>query len=214
MRQQRTACDRPRDDFRGFEDRAREDIQQILREAPDRRWITEQLMRIDVHPSVVTVAVIEVAVQHQHLMLLQLRQRAFTNFVYSSHGSSHGIGLHTASRASGFTNNVRPSTIVAATPPRSSHPSNGVFFERERMLAAWMRVFRSGASTVMSARSPGASDPPCRPRIRAGLTDISSTRRDRRITPVCTSRSSDSDTAVSSPTMPNGARSNSTFFSS
>ena len=73
---------------------------------------------------------------------------------------------------------------------------------------------RSGARIVMSAGAPGASDPPGTRRIFAGFTDISSTIRDRLIRPVCTSLSSVIDTAVSSPTMPNGARSNSTFFSS
>ena len=52
----------------------------------------------------------------------------------------------------------------------------------------------------MSAAAPGASDPPGTRRMRAGLTDSSSTRRDSVMSPVCTRRSSDSDTAVSSPT--------------
>ena len=66
----------------------------------------------------------------------------------------------------------------------------------------------------MSAGAPSDSDPPGTRRMRAGFTDSSSTSRGSRMSPACTSRSSDSGTAVSSPTMPNGARSNSTFFSS
>ena len=42
----------------------------------------------------------------------------------------------------------------------------------------------------------------------------SSISRDSRINPECTRRSSDREIAVSRPTMPNGARSNSTCFSS
>ena len=56
--------------------------------------------------------------------------------------------------------------------------------------------------------------PPGTRRILAGFTDISSTIRGKPIRPVCTSLSSVIETAVSRPTMPNGARSNSTFFSS
>ena len=67
---------------------------------------------------------------------------------------------------------------------------------------------------VTSAGAPSDSEPPATFRIRAGLADISSTRRDSVIAPEWTSRSSDSDTAVSRPVMPNGAWSNSTSFSS
>ena len=66
----------------------------------------------------------------------------------------------------------------------------------------------------MSAGAPADSVPPGTRRIFAGFTDINSTIRDRLIRPVCTSLSSVIGIAVSRPTMPNGARSNSTFFSS
>ena len=46
------------------------------------------------------------------------------------------------------------------------------------------------------------------------FTDHSSTKRRSAMRPGCTRRSKVSDTAVSSPTIPNGARSNSTPFSS
>ena len=64
----------------------------------------------------------------------------------------------------------------------------------------------------MSAGAPSASEPPGTRRIRAGFTDSSSTSRDSEMTPACTSRSKHSDTAVSRPVMPNGARSNSTLL--
>ena len=35
-----------------------------------------------------------------------------------------------------FAKTVRPPTIVAATPPRSVHPSKGVFFDRDRSVDA------------------------------------------------------------------------------
>ena len=43
-------------------------VEQILREAPDRRRMAEQLMRIEVHAAVIAVAEIEVPVEHQHLV--------------------------------------------------------------------------------------------------------------------------------------------------
>ncbi len=48
--------------------------------------------------------------------------------------------------AAGVCVTTRPPTIVAATPPRSCQPSNGVFFERQRIAAASTRTARSGAS--------------------------------------------------------------------
>ena len=39
----------------------RQDVDQVLRESPDRRRISEQLVRVQVDAAVVTVAVVEVA---------------------------------------------------------------------------------------------------------------------------------------------------------
>src|SRR4029077_10293863 len=85
-----------------------------------------------------------------------------------------------------FTYTARPPTIVAATPPRSVHPSNGVFFDRDRMAAAETVTLISGARIERSAGAPSASDPPGTFRIRAGFTESSSTRRDSDTTPACT----------------------------
>ena len=71
----------------------------------------------------VAVSEVEVPVDHQHFVLLQILQRLLADLVSTA---------HMLSRASGLTNSARPPTNVAATPPRSSQPSNGVFFERER----------------------------------------------------------------------------------
>jgi len=80
--------------------------------------------------------------------------------------------------------------------------------------AARMVTAASGASTVMSAGPPSRSVPPGSLNTRAGFADSSSIARVTGIRPACTSRSNTSGTQVSSPTMPKGARSNSTSFSS
>src|SRR4030095_14089699 len=77
-----------------------------------------------------------------------------------------------------FTYTARPPTIVAATPPPSVQPSNGVFFDSERIAAAEEVTERAGARIEMSAGAPSASEPPGRLSTRAGFTDSSSTRRD------------------------------------
>ena len=74
----------------------------------------------------------------------------------------------------------------------------------------------SGASTVMSAGAPaGERCRRARRRMRAGFTDSSSTSRGERDQPaVHQAIEARATRTVSSPTMPNGARSNSTCFSS
>src|SRR6266550_1410687 len=106
-----------------------------------------------------------------------------------------------------------PPTIVATTRPCSVSPMNGEFdaFER-KVLVTWKRSSRF--SSAMSAGVPARSVPPGRLKIRAGAVDINSISRCKPITRFRTSRSWQIENAVSSPMMPNGARSNSTFFSS
>src|SRR5688572_25505875 len=205
MGEQGAARDRAGDDLRLLDDRRRQHVQQILREPPDRRRVAEQLVGVEVEAPVVTVAEVEVPIDHQHFVLLQIVQRLLADLVSTA---------HMLSRASGLTNSARPATKVAATPPRSSQPSNGVFFERERNDRASTRTFRSGARIVMAAGVPSARLPPATRRIRAGFTESSSTMRASGISPRCSRRSSVNDTAVSRPTIPKGARSNSTCFSS
>ena len=86
---------------------------------------------------------------------------------HARHGRARGAGDGSATRAdrqvvsaSGRVYTVRPPTIVAATPPRSSHPSNGVFFERDRSFEACTRTRSSGARIVISAGAPSDSEPP------------------------------------------------------
>jgi len=62
----------------------RQDVDQILREAPDDGRLTEQLMRVQVDTPVVAVAEVEVAVAHQHVVLLQLAQRLLAYLVSSA----------------------------------------------------------------------------------------------------------------------------------
>src|SRR5215831_13581453 len=166
----------------------------------------KQRMRVDVCAPVESVAVVEVAVEHQHFELLQLLQRFFTILLASIHDITR--------RADSLMYTTRPPTIVPATPPRSCQPSNGVFFDLDFMFAATTVTARSGARIVTSAAAPSSSDPPGTLRILAGLRESSSMRRGSDTMPLCTSRSKHNDTAVSRPVMPNGALSNSTCFSS
>ena len=67
MREQRTAGHRARDDFRPLHQIGRQDVNEILRESPNRRGMAEELMWIQIHPAVIAVRVVEVAVEHQDL---------------------------------------------------------------------------------------------------------------------------------------------------
>src|SRR5439155_14169861 len=212
VREQRAPGDRTGDHFGLLHEIVRQEIDQILSEAPDRRRVAKKLMRVHIDAAVIPVPVVEVSVEHQHFGLLQIAER----FVANVRVSVHQLLIHpyNTRRTSSFTYTARPPTIVAAAPPRSCQPSNGVFRDLDRIRAAETRTARSGATIVMSAGAPGASEPPATPRILAGFTDSSSTRRASDTRPACTSRSRQSDTAVSRPVIPNGARSNSTCFSS
>ena len=209
VREQRAAGRRPGDDLGLLEQLARQDVEQILREPPDRRRIAEQLVRVQVDAAVKAVAVIEVPVLHQHFDVLQLLQRLPAQLVLV-------LRLTTCLIASVTRHCVAaPPTMVAATPPLRVQPSNGVFFDFERELRALIVTVMSGARMVMSAGAPSASVPPgrCMHARRIGRQQLDHPRQTL-IRPVCTSRSNTSGTAVSRPTMPNGARSNSTIFSS
>ena len=70
VREQRASHDRAGDDLRLLEQIAGQNLEQILREAPDRRGMAEQLVRIQVDAPVEAVAVVEVPVAHQHFELL------------------------------------------------------------------------------------------------------------------------------------------------
>src|SRR4051812_19585062 len=104
--------------------------------------MAEQLVRVQIHAAVITVAIVEMAVDHQHLRLLEVAQRLLAPFLDPVH--------HHLSCASSLMYTARPPTIVAATPPRSVQPSNGVFFDFDRIAAAATLTFMSGASTEMS----------------------------------------------------------------
>src|SRR6185436_1214114 len=65
-------------------------VDQILRETPDDRRLTEQLMRVQVDAPVVAVAEIEVAVAHQHVVLLQFAERFLAYLVSFAHSSPGG----------------------------------------------------------------------------------------------------------------------------
>ena len=83
--EQRPAGHGSGDDFGLLDEIGRQQVDQVLREAPDRRRMPEQLMRVHVRAAVIPVAVIEVAVEHQDLGLLQVGQRFLTNVRASVH---------------------------------------------------------------------------------------------------------------------------------
>ena len=105
-------------------------------------------------------------------------------------------------------------TIVRTARPVSSQPAKGVFFPFERNDRGSTRKRRSRSRRVTSAREPGASVPPSTFKIRAGPEESSSTIRGSVRMPGRTSRSRQIETAVSSPTIPKGAESKSSSFSS
>ena len=69
--EQRAAHHRSGDDFRLLEQLAGQTVEQVLRQPPDRRRMPEQLMRIQIDAAVKPVAVVEVAVAHEHFELLR-----------------------------------------------------------------------------------------------------------------------------------------------
>jgi hypothetical protein len=81
VRQQRAARHRTGDHVGGREQFRGDDLEQILGELPDGRWIPEQLVRVEVHAPVVAVPVIEVPVDHEHLEILELLERLLAHLV-------------------------------------------------------------------------------------------------------------------------------------
>ncbi|MDP9324061.1 MAG: MMPL family transporter [Acidobacteriota bacterium] len=71
--------------FRFREELARDDVEQILREAPHRRRVQEQLVRIEIQTAVKSVPVVEVPVAHQDLELLQRVERLAAKIVLACH---------------------------------------------------------------------------------------------------------------------------------
>src|SRR6185312_15293446 len=60
-----------RNDVRFCEELARDDVEQILRETPQRRGVQDQLVGIEIQTAVKPIAVVEVPVAHQDLELLK-----------------------------------------------------------------------------------------------------------------------------------------------
>ena len=102
--------------------------------------------------------------------------------------------------------------MVSTARPRKARPAKGLFLDLERKSEGSQRQPTSGSITVTSAALPGESWPPGRPRTRAGREVKSATSALGDSNPRRT-RSSDSGNAVSSPSMPKAAFSNSTSFS-
>src|SRR5712691_7250761 len=106
-----------------------------------------------------------------------------------------------------------PPTIVSHGAPVSIQPAKGVFRLFERNLAGSTIVLRSRSRIVTSAGAPGARLPPGRLRSLAGSRERRETSVGSGRSPGLTSRSSSTATAVSRPTTPNAAWSNSPSFS-
>src|SRR5439155_15226330 len=73
------------DHFGARQDVRREDIDQILREAPDRGRVAKQLMRIEVYAAVIPIAVIEMSVEQEHSGVTKIREGLLTNGCRSIH---------------------------------------------------------------------------------------------------------------------------------
>jgi hypothetical protein len=91
--EQRAAGQRPRHEIRLRDERRRQQVDEILREAPDRGRVAEQLVRVDVNAAVVAVAVVEVPVDHQHFKPLQVLERTAADVVGSAHCGSIPSGV-------------------------------------------------------------------------------------------------------------------------
>ena len=74
-------------------------VDEILRESPDRGRVPEQLMRVEIEAPVIAIPEIEVAIQHQHLELLQVLQRLVADLVLFAHQS----GIHSEIPAAALT---------------------------------------------------------------------------------------------------------------
>src|SRR5581483_9633904 len=108
---------------------------------------------------------------------------------------------------------TRPPTSVIITFPFSSHLSNGEFLPFDCNFVASTRHGRAGSKIVTSAGTPVERVPQERPKIRAGLVVSFRTASAKERAPASTSFMV-SGSAVSKPTIPLAAWSNSTSFSS
>ena len=85
MSEECAAGGRARYDLSRFENGAGQHVDQILREAPDRRRLPEELMWIEIHTAVIAVPEIEVPIEHQHFVVLQILERLLASLVLSIH---------------------------------------------------------------------------------------------------------------------------------
>src|SRR5690606_30283311 len=109
---------------------------------------------------------------------------------------------------------TRPPTMVSAAWPTSFQPANGVLRLLERKRSGSTVHAASRSMTVTSAGDPSARVPPGRRNARAGAQLMRSTSWSRVSRPLPTRSVSAMPSAVSRPTMPNGASSNACSFSS
>src|SRR5687768_1523025 len=126
MRQQRAAGRGTRHNFGVLDEVRRHHVDQILRDAPDRRRPLKQLMRVEIEIAVEAIAVVEVALHH-HFEPAQVFERAGADLivtrVHYHHESSSGRDYSPApTLTAGFEYATLPPTMVAATPPLNDQP--------------------------------------------------------------------------------------------
>ncbi len=85
VREQRATGRWPGDDVGLLENLRRDDVEEVLRQAPDRRRVTKQLMRIQIDAPVKSVVVVEMPVAHEHFEVLQFLQRLLARVVETIH---------------------------------------------------------------------------------------------------------------------------------
>ena len=199
------------DDFSRVENGAWKNVDQILGKAPDRRRLSEKLMRVQVDTAVIAVAEIEVPVEHQHLVALQILESFLANVVSFVHASPAVVTVSSRRRDSytpyglhdgrGDSSAQFPAIERRVLRPRSHLRRADSDFEIGREdgdIRRATRRQRSSRDAKDPRRTSGHQLDQSREPDQAGMHQ-----------PI-----EASGTAVSSPTIPNGARSNSTLFSS
>ena len=102
VREQRAAGLGPGDDLGLERDLARQDVEQILREPPDRRRRAKELVRVQIDAAVIAVAVVEVTVGHEHAERLHVLAGALAGDEMAIVDMAKDFGLRSAGCGSGW----------------------------------------------------------------------------------------------------------------
>ena len=74
MRQQCPAGDGTGHHLCPFNERRRQEVDEVLGESPDERWLLEELMGIQVDLAVIAIAIVEVPINPQHVIPLEISE--------------------------------------------------------------------------------------------------------------------------------------------